>query len=224
MNAIMRYSKLFWFAALLSAIWNGWMLINHFLRAAYFPMAVKGDALRLVKEVALLAPIPIALVMFLFWLWRRPLNNRPYIVGLVLIGFATLLPLLPRIEGNYRETYWLAETRHEIPWYYGPYNGRSEPGGKYFWVSVSFPDLEPRYKTRDQLITVGKAVDFNRGKGGAAPNEICTEHQTYTTCEWKRGEFVYMVSTIHELYPSDISAFMVEVADLLDGFEVTKTD
>ncbi len=33
-----------------------------------------------------------------------------------------------------------------------------------------------------------------------------------------------MVSTIPEHFPSDISAFMVEAADLLDGFEVTKAD
>lgn len=221
---MIRLSTLFWLSALLSAIWNAWTFINYSIRKTFHPMAAKGDMLWQVKEVALLAPIPIAIIMFLFWLWRRPLTDRPYVTGLVLLVAATLLPWLPRIEGNYREVYWLAETQHEIPWYYAPYNGSSEPGGKLFWVSVSFPGLEPRYKTRDPLITVGKAVDFNNGKGGDAPQEPCTTYETYIKCEWRRGNFVYMVSTIPEHFPSDISAFMVEAANLLDGFEVTKAD
>lgn len=219
-----RYSILFWFAAFFSAIWNGWMFFNVSLSAAYHPMSAKGDMLRLVKETALLAPIPIAVSMFLFWLWRRPLADRFYVIGLVLLVLATVLPFLPRIEGTYRETYWLGDTRHEIPWTYAPYNGSNAPGGKLFWVSVSFPGLEPRYRTRDRLITIGKAVDFNDGNGGGAPAEPCTRYQTYIKCEWRRGDFVYMVSTIPEDFPSDLPAFMAEVADLLDGFDVSKAE
>lgn len=221
---MIRPSTLFWLAAVLSIVWNAWTFINYSIRKTYHPMVAKGDMLWQVREAAFLAPIAIAVIMLVLWLWRRPLPDRPYVIGLVLLVLSTVLPLLPRIEGSHREAYWLAETQHEIPWYYGPYNGSSEPGGKLFWVSVSYPGLEPRYRTRERLITVGKAVDFNDGNGGDPPGEPCTTYQTYIKCEWRRGDFVYMVSTIPEDFPSDMPAFMGEVADLLDGFEVTKVD
>jgi|GEM_PF-4500833 len=214
------YPTLFWFAALLSAIWNGWTFVNYSIAYSFHPMAAMGDSLRVVKEAALLAPIPIAVTLFLLWLWRRPLANRAYITGIAFIVAATLLPWLPRIEGDYRQTYWLGETRHEIPWYFAPSSGSPEPGGELFWVSVSFPELEPRYKTKDKLIAVGKAVDFENSNGGSAPREPCIEHQTYTRCEWQHGEFVYMISTHPELFPSDVSGFMAAVTELLNGFEV----
>ncbi|MEO1113969.1 MAG: hypothetical protein AAFY05_16605 [Pseudomonadota bacterium] len=220
----MRYSNLFWFAAFFTATWNGWMFIQFTVGAFYHPMSAKGDMLRLVKEVALLAPVPIAVVVFLIWLWRRPLAERTYLIGLVLLLVAILLPFLPRIEGNYREAYWLGDTQHEIPWYYGPYNGSNEPGGKLFWVSVSFPELEPRYRTRSRLITIGKSVDFNNGEGGDAQGEPCTKYQTYIKCEWRRGDFVYMTVNHPELFPSDVSKFKVSVVDLLDSFEVREPE
>lgn len=216
----MPYPALFWFAAFLSALWNGWAFINYSVGYAFNPMAAMGDSLRLIKETALLAPVPIAAMMLVLWLWRRPLSSRTYMTGIVLIAGATLLPLLPRIEGDYRQTYFLAETRHEIPWYYAPKKGSPEPGGTLFWVSVSFPDLEPRHRTQDKLIAIGKAVDFENGESGDAPRELCTKHQTYVECAWQRGDFVYRMTTHPDLFPADVPAFMVAVADLLDGFEV----
>ena len=218
------YRALFWFAALLSAIWNGWAFINYSIKTFFEPMAALGDQLWLVKEAALLAPVPIAVMMVFYWLWRRPLTERPYQIGLALLVAVTLLPWLPRIEGNYHQTYWLGETRHDIHWTFAPQNGSPAPGGKSFEVSVSFPDLEPRYRTKDRLISIGKAVDFDHGNGSGAPDEPCAKHQTYTECEWQRGDFVYRLTTHPELYPSDISGFMVAVADLLDGFEVREPE
>jgi hypothetical protein len=183
-------------------------------------MAGRGDLLRLLREAAVVAPILIAISMFFLWVWRRPLAPRIYVAGMFLLAVVSFLPLLPKIDSGYRQVYWLGEARHQIPWQYGPYNGSPDPGGKYFLVKVSVPDLVPVYETQNSTIIVGKAVDFNYGDGEAAPENMCMTRSHKKKCEWRRGNFVFIASGNPELFSTDISGFMVSVADLLDGFEV----
>jgi hypothetical protein len=213
------FSVLFWFAAFVSAVWNGWMYMGFLVGRSYHPLASLGDLLRPFKEALLLLPIPIAALVFLLWLWRRPLKDRVYQFGLVLLVAASTLPWLPTVDSGYRQEYWLAETRYDIPWQFAPFAGSSVPGGKYFLVRVSVPDLEPRYETSDPTVVVGKAVDFHRVQGGAGPLEPCTIRSSRTECQWKRGDFVYLISGSSDLLPSDTSSPMDAIADLLDGFE-----
>ena len=67
---MIRPSTLFWLAAVLSIIWNAWTFINYSIRKTYHPMVAKGDMLWQVREAAFLAPIAIAVIMLVIWLWR----------------------------------------------------------------------------------------------------------------------------------------------------------
>ncbi|OIQ34730.1 MAG: hypothetical protein BM559_04490 [Roseobacter sp. MedPE-SWchi] len=82
------------------------------------------------------------------------------------------------------------------------------------------PDLVPRYETRAETLIMGKAVASNNGKGGPAGAELCRRDTSSLSCQWQRGDSVYSASGDAELFPNDMLAFMVSVADLLDGFEV----
>ncbi len=99
--------------------------------------------------------------------------------------------------------------------------GALSRGGKYFLVKVSVSDLVPRYETREKTVIIGKAVDFNHGKGGPARVEPCRRQFSSMSCEWQRGDSVYSASGNAELFPSAMLVFMLSVAELLDGFEVS---
>jgi len=215
-----RFSILFWCAVVASLALGGhtyvWLKVSEF----YHPMAVYGDLFHLLRYGALFLPVLAAIGMLGLWFWRRPLSSRHYQGGLAILVIAACLTLLPRVDSGYRQSYWLGENRHEIPWQYSPYNGSSEPGGKSFLVEVSVPDLAPRYETREKTVIIGKAVGFNKGEGGPAREEPCRRRSSSMSCEWRGSDRVYSVSGKAELFPSDLPAFMVSVADLLDGFEV----
>lgn len=218
------YPILFWLTGVLAIVWNGWTYISIAVGESYHPNASLGDLLRPLKEAVLFAPIVVLVFVFLLWIWRRPLPDKPYEIGLVLLIVAMILPWFPKIDSGYRQEYWLAQSLHEIPWQYSPFNGSKEPGGKYFLLRVALPDLLPEYETSEPTVIIGKAVDFNHGKGGAAPEKTCIKDGDNVQCEWRRGAFVYLVSGKYQAAPDDLTVFMGEVADLLDGFEVTKAD
>jgi len=216
-----RISILFWCGVAASITWGGSILVGLKVSEFYHPMAVYGDLFHLLRYGALFLPVLAAIGMLGLWFWRRPLSPRHHQGGLALLVIAACLPLLPRVDSGYHQSYWLGENRHEIPWQYSPYNGSPEPGGKYFLVEASVPDLAPRYETQEKTVIIGKAVGFNYGEGGPAREEPCRKRSSSMSCEWRRGDSVYSASGKAGLFPSDLPAFMVSVADLLDGFEVT---
>lgn len=214
-------ATLFWIAVAASVAWGGSVFVGLGVGEFYHPMAALGDLFRPLRQAAIAVPILAAVAMFSLWLWRRPLAPRIYWIGLSVLLFAAVLPLLPKIDSGYRQVYWLEKEKHEIPWQYGPYNGSPDRGGKYFLVKVSVPDLVPRYETRGETIIIGKAVAFNHGEGGAPPEKLCTKNSSRLECQWQRGNFVFMASGDANLFPSDLTDLMVSAADLLDSFEVS---
>lgn len=215
-----RFSILFWCAVVASFAWGGSILVGLKVSEFYHPMAVRGDLFVPLRYGAIALPVLVAVGMLGFWLGPRRLSPRYYQGGLTVLAIAACFPFLPRVDSGYHQSYWLGENRHEIPWQYSPYNGSPEPGGKYFLVKVSVPDLVPRYETREKTVIIGKAVDFIHGKGGPARVEPCRRQFSSMSCEWQRGDNVYSASGNVELFPSDMPVFMVSVAELLDGFEV----
>lgn len=216
-----RFSTLFWCAVVASLAFGGhtyvWLKVSEF----YHPMTVHGDLFHLLRYGALFLPVLAAIGMLGLWFWRRPLSPRHYQGGLAILVIAACLPSLPRVDSGYHQSYWLGENRHEIRWQYSPYKGSPEPGGKYFLVEVSVPDLAPRYETREKTVIIGKAVDFNHGEGGPAREEPCRRRSSSMSCEWQRGGRVYWAYGKAGLFPSDLPVFLETVADLLDGFEVS---
>jgi len=212
--------NLFWCAFIASIAVCGSAFVGLWISDFYHPMEMRGDLLFPLRQWAVAVPIITAIVVYRLWLRPQPLGPRVYITGLSLLALTMLLPVLPNLDSGYRQTYWLDESKHEIPWQYGPYNGSLDRGGKFFLVKVSIPDLVPRYDTQDKTIIIGKAVGFNHGQGGSAPDEMCTTNYSNMECQWRHGEFVFRVSGAADLFPSDISELMVSVADLLDSFEV----
>ncbi len=186
----------------------------------YHPMEMRGDLLFPLRQWAVAVPFITGIVVYRLWLRPQPLAPRVYYVGLSLLALTILLPVLPNLDSGYRQTYWLDESKYEIPWQYGPYNGSLDRGGKFFLVKVSIPDLVPRYDTQDKTIIIGKAVGFNHGQGGPAPDEMCSTQYSRLECQWQRGAFVFMASGDLDMFPADVSELMVSVADLLDSFEV----
>lgn len=83
------------------------------------------------------------------------------------------------------------------------------------------PDLVPCYDTREKTILIGKAVDFNNGKGGPVREEPCRRDTSSLNCQWQRGDSVYTASGDAALSPRDVPVFLDRVADLLDSFEVS---
>ncbi len=215
-----RISILFWCAIAVSFVWGGSVFVNLKVSEFYHPMAVRGDLFVPLRYGSIVLLVLAAVGVLGFWLGSRPLSRRHYQGGLIVIAIAACLPFLPRMDSGFHQHYWLGETRYEIPWQYSPYNGSPEPGGKYFRVKVSMPDLVPRYETRAETLIMGKAVASNNGKGGPAGAELCRRDTSSLSCQWQRGDSVYSASGDAELFPNDMLAFMVSVADLLDGFEV----
>lgn len=199
--------------------WGGDTYVSLKVSEFYHPMAARGDLFGPLRSGAIALPVLATVGMLGLWFRRRPLSPRHYQGGLIVLTIAACLPLLPKMDSGFHQHYWLGENRYEIPWQYSPYNGSPAPGGKYFLVKVSVPDLVPGYETREKTVIIGKAVDFNHGKGGPARVEPCRRRTSSLNCQWKRGDSVYYVYGDVELFPSDMPVFMVSVAELLDGFE-----
>lgn len=216
-----RISILFWCAVVASFAWGGSVLVGLKVSEFYHPMAMRGDLFVPLRYGSIVLPVLAAVGMLGFWFGPRSLSPRHYQLGLIVLAVAAFLPFLPRVDSRFHQHYWLGETRYEIPWQYSPYNGSAEPGGKSFLVKLSVPDMVPRYETRAETLIIGKAVDFNYGKGGPAREEPCRWRSSSLSCEWQRGDSVYLASGDADLFPNDMPAFMASVADLLDGFEVS---
>ncbi|MBO6508497.1 MAG: hypothetical protein JJ979_08470 [Roseibium sp.] len=171
------YPMLFWLAAIVVIVWSGWTYINFAVVEFYHPFSSRGDLLWSFKKTALLLPALLAAGVFLLWLRQRPLKSRVYQYGIAFLAVATALPWFPKIDSEFRQEYWLAETRHDIPWQFAPFGGNPDPGGKSFLIRVSLPDLEPEYGTSDPTVIVGKSVVLDSFHGGAETLiEPCESH------------------------------------------------
>lgn len=184
-------------------------------------MSARGDLLRPLRLGAIIVPIVAGVLMLCVWMRWHPLAPRFYLIGLFVVGVGGLLTLLPRIDSSYRQVYWLGSDRYEIPWQYSPFNGSTDRGGKYFLIKVSVPGLVPRYEAQGETFIIGKAVDFNHGKGGSAPAEVCKTNYSRLECQWQRDASVFIASGNANILRPNISALMPSVADLLDSFKVS---
>ncbi|GEM_PF-6898836 len=73
----------------------------------------------------------------------RKLIWSTIIFGVIIGVFFISLFSIPR---NYHVNYYLGQERYSIPWQYDPINGSAMPGGKYFVMSVSYPEFKPEYE------------------------------------------------------------------------------
>lgn len=101
-----RWSVVFWLALVPAFVWLGSVSINDGINEFYHPMSVKADLLFPIRSKAMLGIVLLAFVMFVMWMWRRPLSSRIYQVGIVALVLISLLPMLPKIDNGYKQTYF----------------------------------------------------------------------------------------------------------------------
>ena len=207
---------LFWIATAASILWSGAALLVHsVINGTYHPLAVKGD---LLIPVAAAVPVLTAIAITCLWARRQRLGPTPYAAALAALAVGAVLPFTGlRIDSGYRETFYLGDTRYEVPWQYDPATGTRAPGGTHFSIRATLPDLIPRYDTDASWITLTVATDYNFGKGGDAPEETSRLDRFHFECEWKRGDRVYRAFGDHDLRPDRIEPLFDPIADLLDS-------
>jgi len=217
-------AALFWSVVSCTVGYFGWMFISVSVSRFYHPMSFHGHVgTAWLGTFAVLALA--AVITAVVWIWRGSHHDcrHRYLIGALAVAaiagahFTSLF-----VETGYRQTYWVADTRHEIPWQYSPYNGSREPGGLFFLVRVVPESFTPHYDAvgADTVILM-KATDYDYGKSSEAPEEICQtdEHQN-TRCAMRVGRFVYSISGKGEYMPTEVVQSLGRVQVLLDGFEV----
>lgn len=218
------FAALFWSVVLCTVIFFGWMFISVSISRFYHPMSSLGHVGT--AWFGTFAALALATVITaVVWVWRGSRHDcrHRYLIGALAVAAtvgAHIASLF--VETGYRQTYWVADTRHEIPWQYSPYNGSREPGGLFFLVRVAPEDFAPRYDTAGaHAVILMKATDYDYGKSSEAPEKICqtVEHQNMR-CAMRRGRFVYSISGKEEHIQTDIVRSLGRAQILLDGFEV----
>lgn len=212
----------YWGAILGSIVYFGWMFIGIGVAFGYHPMSARAHVgFAWFGLFPLLACAAIIAVGALTWRGTAFSRRRGRLIGtLALVAITGTHYLSLFVETGYRQSYWLGEVRHDIPWRYSPYNGSSEPGGTYFLVMVTPDNFTPRYEARNaDTISLIKATDFEFGTRQEAPPETCRTEYGEIRCSERRGRFVYGIAGKAEQLPPNPASLLVDVQSLLDSFE-----
>ncbi|MEM6945866.1 MAG: hypothetical protein AAF565_19145, partial [Pseudomonadota bacterium] len=207
-------------AVIVATVYFLWFAVGYAVSSSYHPMASQGRLGYAYFPAFLLAAVAsIVITIVLSWRQARPLRNRRLIIGtvcLLAIPVAQFGSL--SIYTSYRQTYWLGEVRHDIPWRYSPYNGSTDPGGQYFLIKVDPENLVPRYSAEGKnTVILSKATGFDYGSSSEAPSEICRHRNTHSIdCSKRIGEFVYGLSGRMDPPPDDPHAFLNRAKTLFD--------
>jgi hypothetical protein len=213
------YSTLFWIVTAAALYWCGLVHIDSGITAHYFPAAALGDRFHTVRSASVGVPLVVSLAMIGFWIWRRPLSKRLYLIGVFAIGLGVVLSILPKTDNGYEQVYWLDEQKYSIPWAYYPRNGVSRPGGSFFLLRVSGMELAPDHGDVGKFLTVGKAVGSHGNRGWMTPMNACTQGVLNLQCEWENESFVYYLSVENDDAPEDPTVLYQPIEKLLDSFK-----
>lgn len=89
------------------------------------------------------------------------------------------LSVLNEVKNDHHITYFIGDSEYSIPWTYNPINGSNEPGGSYFGIHVTYPDLIGRYKIDEDnwrhRLVISKD-DSQRKFGGSPIGALCDEN------------------------------------------------
>ena len=214
-----KYPLVFWTSVIIAVCWCGLIFVDSGISEFYHPMAARGDRLHWIRKYAVGIPILVSIAMLVIWVWKRPLAKLIYALGIVPLCLAIALTFLPRVDSEYTHEYWLGENPHRIPWAYNPSLGQSEPGGTYFVVKVRGFEFVPFYSGVGEKFDLGKAIDYNYGRGGNPPENGCDVGAYVFQCEWKSGDYVYNLSSDIDNILDDPQSLFQSVEELLDSFE-----
>jgi hypothetical protein len=211
----------FWGTVAAAVVYFGWTFINVIVNRFYHPMPARANLGNNWFEAFALTAL-FTMITAAFWAWRRSgrARRRAYSIGalaLIVIAVAQFASFF--VTTDYRQTYWLDEVRHEIPWQYSPDRGSDEPGGTFFLIEVASTDFTPRYEAaRANTVKLGKGI-ADDGQSDEAPEGVCrTDEYGNTRCWERRGRFVYSLSGKAEHLPSNPAMLLERTQRLLDSF------
>ena len=216
-----KLAILFWVICIAVIGWGGFALVAYGVSSSYHPMAAKGDLLLPLRMLTVVFAVLVGIIMLVLWTRRRPLSRQTYVTGLVLLAVIAVLPVLPRIDSGYEHTVYVGGQRHDIPWQYDPSGYQDSARGTSIRIRAALPDLEQSYRSLSATVSIGKSTDFNFGRGGDAPTEVCEVGPHTTVCQWRQGEFVYRLSGDNDNLQEVTNELRTKVVTLMDGFIVT---
>lgn len=216
-----RLAILFWAMVAVTFILCVLAYINGGISEFYHPMAAHGDRFFVFRKYAISVPILASIIVFLLWGFRRPLLNKIYIFGLIPLFVAGAMTIFPNIDSEYKQSYWLGDQEHSIPWQYSPFNGQSHHGGTYFLLKVRGLDLTPKYGGLDNEFIIGKSIDAQHDRFKL--DKDCAIERQNTFCEWKSGRYYYSIYARTSNFSEDFRPYFQPVVQLLDSFDVNKS-
>ncbi|WP_424833370.1 hypothetical protein [Ruegeria sp.] len=216
-------SLLFWVTTLICVLWCGITFISSSVTAHYFPMLELSDHMYVFRAWSVSIPVIVAMVILVLWHNRRPLPPRNYFFALIPLFFAFTLTFLPRVENGYEQEYWLGSQKHAIPWNFAPYNGQTQRGGSVFFIRVRGDELAPFFPQKPDAsghLILGKSTSFGFGLDAPVPKKTCDADRYNFKCEWKKGDYVYYLSSQAHSVPYDPESLLMPIVELMDRFEV----
>ena len=209
--------RLFWPAVILSGLALPSLAVYNAVTAAYHPMACAGRLLCPVMPLVLMGLATLlVLLAVLAWTrpWRRVVRRHG---GAVLVAVWILLGGLSLLTTDHRETAWVGDVRHEIPWRYGPRAVEDAPGGRGFVVVLGRDGLGGTYAAprSDPRITVSKALDPTlRLPEDGTPCTVAFDFE----CAVRIDGLWYSAAGRAGDLPDDPAAWLARAAKVLDAF------
>jgi hypothetical protein len=187
---------------------------------------------------ALLAILNLAWAIRLAF--RTPIDRdkKHVLIGWAVLAIVAATPILTQdISTGYHVRFFIADQEYSIPWQYNPINGKSEPGGTYFVIHVSHPDLIGQYsagdKYGDSQLTVSRNVRDSRNRSesfvdlDSCTGAACTLGGMKNNAFFTDGEFLYFVHhqgvrTRRLSFESqeELAALKASLVSLFDSFKV----
>lgn len=210
----------FWITAILFTGLAASLAINLQIAEFYHPVSTKyGDALRPLRWLGVAIP-PILIVVFLALRFvRGPLSMREMFIGIGMLGLATALTYVPRVDTNEGPTYYLGDTAYLIPWRYDARNGEADPGGTFFVINVAAEGFLPRYEApSSRHIKLSFALAGSEPLGHTSQRQGCkVEHGSFS-CQWLQDGLAYGAWGSETEMPADEADFLRRMVALLGSF------
>ena len=139
--------------------------------------------------------------------------------------------VLYAVPRSYHAEYYIGQEKYSIPWQYNPINGSKAPGGKYFVIHVSYPDLRGQYENPDNRyeLTLAKYTIGEKEKVGVSLDDLCLSENECSGLSYASNTyfvdngFIYHIhyqgETITFKNRNELRKFGASIVSLFDSFK-----